>query len=43
MVAGVAFTINEVFDKILLTELLHPDVAEAEVGKYGACYNWPCS
>ncbi|WP_422349654.1 lipopolysaccharide biosynthesis protein [Flagellimonas sp.] len=38
MVAGVAFTINEVFDKILLTELLHPDVAEAEVGKYGACY-----
>ncbi|MEM9647568.1 MAG: oligosaccharide flippase family protein [Bacteroidota bacterium] len=38
MVAGVAFTINEVFDKILLTELLPPEIAETEVGKYGACY-----
>nr|WP_299386030.1 oligosaccharide flippase family protein [Allomuricauda sp.] len=38
MLAGVAFTINEVFDKILLTELLPPDIAETEVGKYGACY-----
>ncbi|MCL6266715.1 lipopolysaccharide biosynthesis protein [Flagellimonas myxillae] len=38
MVAGVAFTINEVFDKILLTELLPPDIAEIEVGKYAACY-----
>ncbi len=38
MVAGVAFTVNEVLDKILLTELLPSDVAETEVGKYGACY-----
>ncbi|WP_228236690.1 lipopolysaccharide biosynthesis protein [Allomuricauda sp. M10] len=38
MVAGVAFTINEVLDKILLTQLLPSDIAEAEVGKYGACY-----
>ncbi len=38
MIAGVAFTVNEVFDKILLTELLPVDIAEAEVGKYGACY-----
>lgn len=38
MIAGVAFTINEVFDKILLTELLPPDIAQTEVGKYGACY-----
>lgn len=38
MIAGVAFTINEVFDKILLTELLPADISEAEVGKYGACY-----
>lgn len=38
LVAGIAFTINEVFDKILLTELLPPDVAEEEVGKYAACY-----
>lgn len=38
MLAGVAFTVNEVLDKILLTELLPSDVAESEVGKYGACY-----
>ena len=38
MIAGVAFTINEVLDKILLTQLLPSDIAEAEVGKYGACY-----
>lgn len=38
MLAGVAFTINEVFDKILLTEMLPQDIAEAEVGKYSACY-----
>lgn len=38
MVAGIAFTVNEVFDKILLTELLPTDIAESEVGKYGACY-----
>lgn len=38
MVAGIAFTINEVVDKILLTELLPPETAAAEVGKYGACY-----
>lgn len=38
MLAGVAFTVNEVLDKILLTEILPADIAEAEVGKYGACY-----
>jgi len=38
MVAGIAFTINEVLDKILLTELLPADIAESEVGKYAACY-----
>ncbi|WP_422858273.1 lipopolysaccharide biosynthesis protein [Flagellimonas sp. S174] len=38
LVAGIAFTINEVLDKILLTELLPDDIAEGEVGKYGACY-----
>lgn len=38
MIAGIAFTINEVLDKILLTELLPNDIAESEVGKYGACY-----
>ncbi len=34
MIAGIAFTINEVVDKILLTEM----VSETEAGKYGACY-----
>ena len=38
LIAGIAFTINEVLDKILLTELLPGNIAEAEVGKYGACY-----
>ncbi len=38
LIAGIAFTINEVLDKILLTELLPVNIAEAEVGKYGACY-----
>lgn len=38
MVAGVAFTVNEVLDKILLTQILPADIAESEVGKYGACY-----
>jgi len=37
MVAGIAFTINEVLDKILLEKLLPQDIASAEVGKYGAC------
>lgn len=38
MIAGIAFTINEVFDKYLLTELLPADIAKAEMGKYAACY-----
>lgn len=40
MIAGIAFTINEVFDKYLLSELLPMDaqLAKAEVGKYAACY-----
>ncbi|KAA2219211.1 lipopolysaccharide biosynthesis protein [Maribacter flavus] len=38
MVAGIAFTINEVFDKYLLSELLPPDIAKIEMGKYAACY-----
>lgn len=40
MIAGIAFTVNEVFDKYLLSELLpmDPDLAKAEVGKYAACY-----
>ncbi len=38
LVAGIAFTINEVFDKILLSYLLPADIAESEIGKYSACY-----
>ncbi|WP_411029443.1 lipopolysaccharide biosynthesis protein [Spongiimicrobium sp. 3-5] len=38
MVAGIAFTINEVFDRVLLSELLPSDIAESEIGKYSACY-----
>jgi len=38
MLAGIAFTINEVFDKILLERLLPENIADVEVGKYTACY-----
>ncbi len=38
MIAGIAFTINEVFDRILLKEFLAPDVADSKVGMYSACY-----
>ena len=37
LVAGIAFTINEVLDKILLEQLLPQSIASEEVGKYGAC------
>ncbi|QLG45196.1 lipopolysaccharide biosynthesis protein [Costertonia aggregata] len=37
MIAGIAFSINEVFDRYLLTELLPPATAKAEMGKYAAC------
>lgn len=38
MVAGIAFAINEQFDKILLGRLLPANIAEGEVGVYSACY-----
>lgn len=38
MIAGIAFTINEVFDRYLLSELLPADIAKSEMGKYSACY-----
>ena len=38
LVAGLAFTINEVFDRILLEYLLPEDIAKSEVGMYSACY-----
>ncbi|AJH13373.1 oligosaccharide flippase family protein [Myroides profundi] len=38
MVGGLAFAVNEGFDKILLERLLPTDIALSEVGKYAACY-----
>lgn len=38
MVAGLAFAINDQFDKILLGKLLPANIADAEVGVYSACY-----
>lgn len=38
LLAGIAFAINEVVDKILLGALLPEGIAKAEVGAYAACY-----
>lgn len=38
MIAGIAFTINEVFDRIMLSEMLPAAIAKSEIGKYSACY-----
>lgn len=38
LIAGVAFSINETFDRILLKELLPVNVAETDIGMYSACY-----
>jgi O-antigen/teichoic acid export membrane protein len=38
LIAGIAFSINETFDKILLDWLLPPNIAKSEVGAYSACY-----
>lgn len=38
LVAGLAFTVNESFDKILLEKLLPENIADSEVGIYAACY-----
>lgn len=38
LIAGIAFSINEAFDRILLKYLLPENVAEVQVGLYSACY-----
>ncbi|WP_438426198.1 oligosaccharide flippase family protein [Aquimarina macrocephali] len=38
LIAGVAYSINETFDRILLDSLLPEDVADHLVGVYSACY-----
>lgn len=38
LLAGIAYSINETFDRILLDKLLSEDVADHMVGVYSACY-----
>ncbi|UGU17828.1 oligosaccharide flippase family protein [Sinomicrobium kalidii] len=38
LIAGLAYTVNEVFDRQLLDYLLPEDIAKGEVGAYSACY-----
>ena len=38
LIAGIAFSINETFDRILLKALLPENIAETEIGMYSACY-----
>jgi len=38
LIAGVAFSINETFDRILLDYLLPENIAMTEIGMYSACY-----
>ena len=38
LIAGVAFSINETFDRILLDKLLPEDIADTQIGMYSACY-----
>lgn len=38
LIAGIAFSINEAFDKILLKYMLPSEIANKEVGIYAACY-----
>jgi len=37
MVAGIAYTINEVFGRIMLKKLLPEAIAEGKIGEYSAC------
>jgi len=38
LIAGIAFSINETFDRILLDRLLPANIAETQIGMYSACY-----
>lgn len=38
LIAGLAFSINETFDRILLDKLLPEDIAKTQIGMYSACY-----
>jgi O-antigen/teichoic acid export membrane protein len=38
LIAGIAYSVNETFDRILLEKLLPRDTAEEQIGMYSACY-----
>ena len=38
LIAGVAYSINETFDRVLLKKLLPADISEVQIGMYSACY-----
>lgn len=38
LIAGIAFSVNETFDRILLDYLLPEDIADTKIGMYSACY-----
>lgn len=38
LIAGLAGIINETFDRVLLKHLLPADIADSQIGIYGACY-----
>ena len=38
LVAGIAFSINEAFDRVLLEHLLPRDISRQAIGTYSACY-----
>lgn len=37
-IAGLAFSVNETFDRILLDRILPDSIADTEIGMYSACY-----
>jgi len=38
LIAGIAYSVNETFDRILLEKLLPANIADEQVGMYSACY-----
>ncbi|WP_434037274.1 lipopolysaccharide biosynthesis protein [Formosa sp. 4Alg 33] len=38
LIAGIAFSVNETFDRILLSYLLPKNIADTQIGMYSACY-----
>jgi O-antigen/teichoic acid export membrane protein len=38
LIAGIAYSVNETFDRILLEKLLPTNIADEQIGMYSACY-----